>query len=252
MAGFMDSILQKQIDLSKYPDPHTYSRSLERALWVMEVVQKELGIDRLKPSHIAKILTEKIGIAASPQAINIALERAKKGLVHRSRDGFKLMEKGRAELFALSADKQAVVVVEPGKPFTSKTFLLQNVLSQLKGEIKICDPYCGPGTLDILSQLDKKKRIFLLTQTIVDKPQGNFERVFRDFKAERPNVAIRVYDKSVLHDRYIIAERDMWLIGQGLKDLGKKESFLVRMGDDIKESMAAVFDRRWKIASPIS
>lgn len=160
MTDIINQILKKHVDLKKYPDPHQYTRNLERAFWVMEVAQKEFGVDRLKTGHIAEILTEKFDIAISQQAINIALKRAKRGTVHKSKDGFKLMEKGRGELHALSLDKTAVIMIEPGKPFTSKTILFEKVLSNLSGEIKICDPYCGPRTLDILSRLDVNKRVF--------------------------------------------------------------------------------------------
>ena len=125
MTDTIDQILKKRIDLKKYPDPHKYTKNLERAFWVMDVIQKEFGIDRLKPSHIADILTEKLDIATSQQAINIALKRAKRGTIHKSKDGFKLMEKGRRELHTLSLDKPTVIMIEPGKPFTSKTILFE-------------------------------------------------------------------------------------------------------------------------------
>jgi hypothetical protein len=248
MPEIIDQVLEKDIDLSKYPDPHTYDRNVERALWVMELVEKEFGIDRLKPSQIAKILTEKIEICTSPQAIAMALKVAKRGMVHKTRDGFKLMEKGRRQLFASGIDKPTVIMIEPGKPFTSKAVLFESVLSKLKGELRICDPYCGPRTLDTLSKLEKNKRVMVLTQKIEDKPLGNFHRVFKDFKKERGNVEIKLYDKSELHDRYIITEGEIWFMGHGLKDLGMKESFVIRLGKDIRDSMEEVFNRRWKNA----
>ena len=252
MNDNIKGILEKPIDLSKYPDPHRYSRNLERALWVMEVIEKEFGVDRLKPSQIAKILTEKIEICTTPQAIATALKTAERGMIHKTKDGFKLMEKGRRELFVVSMDKPTVIIIEPGKPYTSKSILFESVLSKLRGKIKICDPYCGPRTLDILSKLDKKESILILAQNIEDKPHGNFQRVLSDFKTERVNIDIKLYDKSELHDRYIISEDEMWLMGHGLKDLGKKESFVVKLGKDIRDSMEAVFNRRWKDAKPLS
>lgn len=37
----------------------------------------------------------------------------------------------------------------------------------------------------------------------------------------------------------------MWLVGHSLKDLGSKETFIVKLGDDIKNSMETVFNNRW-------
>ena len=65
MSDIMSKILEKSLELSKYSDPHNYDRNLERALWVMEVVDKEFGVEWLNPNQIARILTEKIGISAS-------------------------------------------------------------------------------------------------------------------------------------------------------------------------------------------
>lgn len=90
-----------------------------------------------------------------------------------------------------------------------------------------------------------------MTKNIEDKPKGNFQRIFKDFKKEKPNAEIRIYNNSELHDRYIIAKGEMWLIGHGLKDLGTKESFIIRMGKDIKDSMETIFNRRWKIAASL-
>jgi hypothetical protein len=251
MTDLKKRLSEKSVDYNKYPDPHRYTTNLQRALWVLCVVETELEIDRLQAKEIASFLTETIKISASAGAITVALSRARRGLVDRSKEGFKLMELGRRVLLG-SSGEQPCIIIEPGKPFTTRAVLFESILFTLKGKIKICDPYCGARTLDILNKLDAKNVVLVLTQNIDDKPKGSFLRLYKDFRREMPGIEIRIYEKSELHDRYIISKDEMWLLGHGLKDIGNKESFIVRVGLDIKESIDPVFDRRWNISSPLS
>jgi hypothetical protein len=78
----------------------------------------------------------------------------------------------------------------------------------------------------------------------------------RDFKKERPKFTFRIAtNPNDLHDRYVVTTQQLLILGHGLKDIGGKESFTIRLGrelvpDLIKETIA-VFDSRWKTANPI-
>ena len=52
-----------------------------------------------------------------------------------------------------------------------------------------------------------------------------------------------------LHDRYIIDDAGMWLLGQSLNGIGKKQTFLVLVGADIRQLVSDGFLRRWNSAS---
>ena len=76
------------------------------------------------------------------------------------------------------------------------------------------------------------------------------------FEAIQPRVLettveVRVYKNSILHDRYIISDKNFWLCGNSLNYIGNKESFIVLLGDDIRQNMFSTYNCRWKIATPI-
>ncbi|MCX6777380.1 MAG: hypothetical protein NT157_00665, partial [Candidatus Micrarchaeota archaeon] len=71
------------------------------------------------------------------------------------------------------------------------------------------------------------------------------------FKKEFKKIEFRrLPDAFELHDRYIVADNALVIVGQGLKDLGKKESFVVYLPLELTCSfiptLRKVFEERWK------
>ncbi|MCK4235023.1 hypothetical protein KAX75_11375, partial [candidate division WOR-3 bacterium] len=69
-------------------------------------------------------------------------------------------------------------------------------------------------------------------------------------------VAVPIFPHgSDLHDRYIITNNCLLIIGHGLKDIGKKESFIIQidstLAPDLIRTIAKVFDQRWSNSSSI-
>lgn len=234
--------------LKNYSDPHKYVRVWEKALWVLNVVSNECEIGRLNCNEISSFLTNVIEIDTSYQAVRYAMNNLKRGLVNGSRSGFKIMEKGRKEI---ESKKQNIDSkhIKPGEQLSSKALFCEQILSKLRGEVRICDPYIGPRLLDLLLNIDKKHTIKILTTQVEDKPAGIFSRALSDIKKEGYDIEIKIYNKSELHDRYIIDGNQMWLVGHSIKDLGNKESFVINVGKDMKDSALSTFNRRWKISS---
>ena len=111
-------------DWSKYPDPHEFKFTKEKALWALLVVKEELGIERMTISEISKFLTEKIEIDTSPQSIRHALKNLPKGCVNNTKGAFKIMQKGRLEL-GLSRQNGAPVSQNNGEFFVDSSRMLQ-------------------------------------------------------------------------------------------------------------------------------
>ena len=65
------------------------------------------------------------------------------------------------------------------------------------------------------------------------------------------NIEVREYNKSEIHDRYLINHKNMFLIGTSLNYIGKKDTFIVKVGNDMRETVSAVFYRRWRVAKNI-
>src|SRR3990167_9441148 len=79
-----------------------------------------------------KFLIEKYTIKTSRQAIEYALKQDRHA-THKNNSGYKLMESGRKQLKELK-QKEEVVMIEAGKPFSAKNIALKDIFSALKGE----------------------------------------------------------------------------------------------------------------------
>ncbi len=218
-----------------------------RAFWVIDSLTTEKK-DRFSVSDIANHLTEKVGIATTRQAVFNAL-KFDSVATHKKNGKYKLMSNGHDQLVAMASEKTSeTLIIEPGLPFTAKK-RVGSILNGLVDEIKICDPYCGIGLLTLIHvNIDKSHPIKILTSQITEKVAGSFAVGLNDLRAEGYSVSIRIYKHSVLHDRYVIDGKSFWFSGNSLNDIGKKESLLVSMGQDVRQSMNATFDTRWKVA----
>jgi len=78
----------------------------------------------------------------------------------------------------------------------------------------------------------------------------------RDFIKERPRTEFRLAQKpNELHDRYVVTGDTLLILGHGLKDIGGKESFIIRLGRDLVpdliDELNNAFDARWSIGTVI-
>jgi len=230
-------------------DPHILDSSKLKAFWALDQMGDGTN-DRFNPGQIANFLIEKHAIKTSRQAIEYGLKNGRSA-VHKNRAGFKLMEDGRKQLYFLT-QKDEVIMIEAGKPFSAKNVKLKKILSSLSGQIDVSDPYIDIQTLDsIFKNVDKKEKIRILTQNVIDKPKGVFVRHLDDLRKEGYQIEVGVYCNSDMHDRYLMDSKTFWLSGNSLNYLGNKESFMVRLGEDVRQSMKASFNNRWKIAKKI-
>jgi hypothetical protein len=143
-------------------------------------------------------------------------------------------------------------VITAGTDFTSKK-LLNDIFSDLKGDILICDPFFGTRTLDILSLIGKEYNIKFLTQQIETKkiPIQTFSREYDDFRKEFKHSEFRICKKYELHDRIIIDNKKAWHIGHSLKDIGGKDTIINPIGVDLREAAILQFNNRWDMSQPI-
>ncbi|MFC1753567.1 hypothetical protein ACFL96_09280 [Thermoproteota archaeon] len=236
--------------IKKYPDPHAYKSVWEKALWTLEVVANELGLERLTCSEIAQFLTDVVEIDTSQQAVHMAMRRLKRGFVNKKGSTYKLMEKGRKTIVKTQLKNE--IHIQPGKPYSSKNILTKEVLSTIKGDLRICDPYVGARVLDLLVSLSKSHKIRILTCNIEDKPKGVFQRALKDLIDEGYDIEVRIYQKSELHDRYLIDDHNLWVVGHSIKDIGGKECFVYCGGPDLRSSSLEMYNRRWKVSKVYS
>ena len=149
-----------------------------------------------------------------------------------------------------------VFFVQAGKPRTAHLTML-SVLSSLQGELRICDPYYGTGTLLRLDPIADKSVRFLTQQPDSnEQSRGILSPALAEFVKQHPDVEFKRHPTKDLHDRFIVCPTELILLGHGLKDIGNKDSFVVRLNRDIAantiEEVIESFDRKWAIASKLT
>jgi hypothetical protein len=144
------------------------------------------------------------------------------------------------------------LLIEAGKVYSGKKLFQEILRPSIGSSLKICDPYVGARTLDIVSIIDHKCKVMLLTQS-VDK-KSVFQRELKDFQKEYTDISIevRLFSKSTLHDRYMISDGAAWSIGSSLKDLGNKDTIVTRLGDEIRYALEEMFEERWQESAPLT
>lgn len=143
------------------------------------------------------------------------------------------------------------VVVPHGKPLTGK-IELKKILGSAQGYVKIIDSYVSDATLELLLAVPEKIPIKLLTENIGGKKRrGSFLRTCKQFKVERPSFEIRKCEKGKLHDRLILTEERGWIVGQSLKDFGKKHSTIKELSKKGKKENEEIFNQYWALSKDL-
>lgn len=244
-----------EIDTSDFPDFYNYERSLEMSLWVLWVAKDELQTKKLTTEQIASTIRDVKEVSIEAKSVANSLNRAGDKIHTYHENGqvyFEIMKPGKDHLISQAKEGSIqVIYFEPDKRYASKRLLSKDILGNLKGELRIVDPYCSERTLDILTYIENEHVKFL---TRVDNIRKNgkerFLRELRDFKSEKPNVEFRNYPNTDIHDRYIISSDSLVILGHSIKDIGGRESFAITLNKDasknIVEAITENFNRRWK------
>jgi len=231
--------------------------SRQLALAALELAETQAGIDRLSAEHIVACL-ESAGVTIKKLSITRSLSGARGLISSRKEEGetfYKIMTKGKREIETiLSGNKLSVVRIEKDQPRTAR-LELQEIFKNLTGEVRICDPYYGVRSLDALDFVPDKCTVKFLTVNAADSAR-KLSGAVKDFKKERPKVELRIADRSAgIHDRYVVTNSGLILLGHGLKDIGGKESFIISiektLAPDLIKSTIRGFDSKWATASVI-
>ncbi len=145
--------------------------------------------------------------------------------------------------------------VEAGKPRMAH-LELSKTFEHINGEVLICDPYYGTGSLLRLDSLRNSGPIRFLTHEADSRERSFIGRTLKEFALERPHVEFRQTSARDLHDRYILTNEEIVILGHGLKDIGSKESFIIRLTKpicaDLMRILRSSFEEKWKRAVPLT
>lgn len=235
------------IQTADFGDPHQLQDDRRKVLWVLATAKADPELSYLTPAQISDILRECEGINISRQKAAAILKDERGTVVKRrisEKSHFKIMKIGEDQLNASSLTS---VFVDPEKALT-EIRRIEDLLSKLNGSLKVCDPYVDNRTLDFLAECNSAKNINLLTVNVLK--ESRFRRDLTAFRREHGNLLnVRVATQSHLHDRYIIHDEGMLLLGTSLNGFAKKQSFVVALGADLRAAAETVFDRNWASAT---
>jgi hypothetical protein len=236
----------RNVAVEGLPDVHGLAEERQQVLWVLMAGKNHVRLESLTASEISDILRDSQGIDIPRQRV-IGLLQREAGTVSRVRKKgkryFKIMRAGEQEI---SSSTVSPLFIDPAKAF-SATRKLADIICGLEGDLRYCDPYVGSRTLDFLADCKGAQSVKLLTVTIHNS--AAFKADLAAFQKEHNHILdVRVLQHGHLHDRYIVHNRGMILLGASLKDVGKKQSFVVAVGSDVAQSVAISFDGHWQNA----
>ena len=244
------------LSVSDLPNIYDFTnKPLEAGLWCLSAGKKVYNQDvHFSYEDLGIILEGYLDIPINTSRIKKAFARAGNKIIKGYGDeGYKISQTGEKYLKSLRKDEPiSIFYLRPSKPIQAKRTLETLIKSIPKGELRICDPFYGTSTFQVLETiLQHHKNVKFLTTTLGGgEKKANVQQIIKDFKTEfKSQAEIKTVNKNDMHDRYIIAKNTFFIIGQGIKDLGNKESLIIaiedRYGRDIRETLTTEFDKRW-------
>lgn len=191
-------------------------------------------------------LRDTCGINLHWRTIDALLAKDRSLASRRKRLGrweYKVLEGGRAQVVT---DDQAVIFVDPESALQS-TLKLHDLLATLSGTVSVCDPYLDQLTIEHLEACGVGKPIRVLSQKVNDT--GPLRRIVDAARVAGHLIEVRVVATKVLHDRYVIDDKSLLILGASLNGFGKKQSFVIKLGADIRKTVLVAFNEQWDKAS---
>ena len=124
---------------------------------------------------------------------------------------------------------------------------LHQFFGDLKGSVRICDPYLDLLTVQHLEVFTAATAIRLLTYNINDTP--TLRLALTALGSKRRLVEVRKPVSDILHDRYVIDDASMLILGTSLNSFGKKQCFVIKAGQDIRTILLNNFNQIWNTAT---
>src|SRR4030042_2793647 len=226
------------------------------ALAVLQICYDNFKVEYLTADAIIACL-EATDVSVKKLPIVRALARSGNKVATKiSDDGvkYKITIPGRRSIEDIfSKDNLQIIYIQAGTPRTARN-QLNSFLNELKGRVKICDPYYGIRTLDVLELIPKTCEILFLTLK-TNENVNSLNRAIKDFLREHLKTKINQYKGKDIHDRYIITDNSFIIVGHGIKDIGNKDFFIIKIDKsfalDLWIQICDSFNKKWSNSIPI-
>jgi hypothetical protein len=141
-----------------------------------------------------------------------------------------------------SHEMKREVILAEAKPYGAYREI-ENIIGLCKNELAIIDPWVSEDIFTLyLETVPASASIRIVTQNMTRK----FEAVARRFSKERSRFEVRL---GHVHDRYLIVNGRAWILGQSLKDAGKKPLTIVELSD--ADQARALFEKLWNLGKKV-
>lgn len=237
----------------RLPDVALCGAPLLKVLWALRAAKLSgKGQEFATADDISELLLRS-DVHLSPVRVHRALARAGDAVARRGKGesaGFRIMAEGERLLEQRAGRRGPLTLRVTGKaPWSDRRFVVKEAVKKSTGEVLIVDKYFGVESLDFLQEFQKARKIRFLT-TRPSTNVGILQREIARFRREFANSEFRAYQlPHELHDRYLLFDKEVWFVGHGIKDLGRKESFVVILqdpfGKDIRRVLHDAFESRW-------
>lgn len=115
---------------------------------------------------------------------------------------------------------------------------IQGLLQKAKNEVGIVDPYVDDSVFDLyLSDVHPEVNIKLVTKNMYRK----FKDVAKRFKVQKTNFEVKSAEN--IHDRYLIVDDRVWILGNSLNNAGVKPFYIIELVN--KDRVLRWFKRLW-------
>lgn len=112
---------------------------------------------------------------------------------------------------------------------------VSELIKTAKKSIILIDNYIDDSVLTLFSKRNNNVKAVIYTQKLSKQFQLDLEK----YNAQYETIAVKTFTKS--HDRFlIIDEKEIYLIGASLKDLGKKWFAFSKMNTDVNEILKRI------------
>ncbi|MDD5706865.1 MAG: hypothetical protein PHR35_13155 [Kiritimatiellae bacterium] len=226
-------------------DAGAFPEDLDRILVVLHNAKLE-GIERLTAVQVSDRLNTGWGLGLHWRTVNSILLENHHLVDRKKRGGKWLFGTLRAGENRVTAPPSAILFVDPSKAVQA-VLDLHGMLSQCRGVVRLCDPYFDIATLQHLDACSSASEVRVLTRNIKDR--GSLRALHAAFGTQGRIVQVRVVGANVLHDRYLLDDTVMRILGTSLNGFGKKQCFVIAAGDDLRNAMLAVFEGHWNGAT---
>jgi len=140
-------------------------------------------------------------------------------------------------------------VYDAGSPFDFHTDF-RDILSKAENEIFIIEPFINEDLLEVtLRGIDSNLNIKILTNSNNADRRGKFTKISNMFKTQhKGNFETR--ESQYIHDRGIFINNIAgWVMGQSIKDAGKKPTYLIKLQNPQK--LESIYRKIWNSASKV-